>query len=92
MVKISEIFSTSFQTSVLQDPTVTYIKKMFFFYILVLALEMAVLELFWWKHSQGPLGVKWSALGGSNLSKSFTKYFKGAFEGSIPFVHNVSIT
>jgi len=31
---------------------------MIFFKILVLVLEMAVLERFWWKHSQKPLGVK----------------------------------
>jgi len=57
-MEISEIFSTSFQTSLLQDPMVTYIKKCFFFKILVLVLKLAVLEHFRWKHSQGTLGVK----------------------------------
>jgi len=33
-------------------------KMSFFFQNLVLVLEMAVLERFWWKHSQSPLGVK----------------------------------
>jgi len=33
--------------------------KNMFFYIFVLVLEMVVFELFWWKHSHGPLGVKW---------------------------------
>jgi len=32
--------------------------KMFFFENLVLVLEVVVLECFWWKHCQKPLGVK----------------------------------
>jgi len=31
MVEISGIFSTTFQNSVLQEPTIAYTKKMFFF-------------------------------------------------------------
>jgi len=58
MVKKSEIFSTSSQTSLLQDPTVTCVQKSFFFQNLVLVLGMAVSECFWWKHSLKPLGVK----------------------------------
>jgi len=46
MVKISEIFSKSSQTSLLQDPTVTCVQKCFF-QNLVFVLEMAVLERFW---------------------------------------------
>jgi len=53
LVEISEIFSTSSQTSLLQDHMVTYAQKCFFFKNLVLVLEMAVLKCFWWKHSQG---------------------------------------
>jgi len=45
-VGISEIFSTSFQTSILQDPTVTFVQKKNF-YDLGLVLEVAVLERFW---------------------------------------------
>jgi len=46
-MEISEIFSTSFQTSVLQDPMVTQIKKMFLILILVPVQEITVLEHFW---------------------------------------------
>jgi len=53
MVENSEIFSTSFQTSVLQDPTITCVKKCFVFQNLVIVLDMAVFECFWIKHSQG---------------------------------------
>jgi len=47
MVEISEFFSTSFQTSVFQDPTVTCIQKCFIFKNLALVLEVALLERFW---------------------------------------------
>jgi len=47
MVEISEIFFTSSQISLLQDPMVTCVQKCFFFKNLVLVLEMAVLERFW---------------------------------------------
>jgi len=57
MVEISEIFSTSSQTSVSQDPIVTCVRKKFIKKFL-LVLGMAVLECFWWKYSQKPLGVK----------------------------------
>jgi len=58
MVEISEFFSTSFQTNILHDPMVTCVQICFFSKHLVLVLEMAVLECFWWKRSQGTLGVK----------------------------------
>jgi len=45
-VKISEIFYTSSQIILLQDPTVTCVQKCFFFKNLILVLEMAVLECF----------------------------------------------
>jgi len=57
-VKNSEILSTPFQTSLLQDPMFTFVQKRFFFKNLVLVLEMAVLERFGGKHSLKPLGVK----------------------------------
>jgi len=44
MVKISEIFSSSSQTSVPQDPTITCNQKCYFF--LKFVLEMAALEHF----------------------------------------------
>jgi len=57
--------------------------KMFFFKNLILALEMAVLERFWWKHSQGTQGVKqefvvigfreWSQVGLVTLMVAFLK-------------------
>jgi len=48
MVEISEIFSTSSQTSVLQDPSmVICVQKRFFIKNLLLVLEMIVLECFW---------------------------------------------
>jgi len=62
MVKISEIFSTSFQTSVLQDPMVACVQN-FFSKNLVLIQEMVVLEHFWWKHSQDTQGVKYTTTG-----------------------------
>jgi len=46
-VEIFENFSTSFQTRALQDPTVIFVQKCFFFKNLVLVIEMAVLERFW---------------------------------------------
>jgi len=57
-MEISEIFSTTSQTSVLQDPMVYICPPIFFFKNLVLVLEIAILEHFWQKHSQGTLGVK----------------------------------
>jgi len=35
-----------------------HVSKIVFFKNLVLVLKMAVLERFWWQHSQGTLGVK----------------------------------
>jgi len=58
-VEISEIFSTYFQTNLLQDPIVTHVQKIFFFLNMVLVLEMTVLEHFWWKHSHNPSRVKY---------------------------------
>jgi len=46
MVENSEIFSTSLKSSILQDPTVTYVQKWFFIKNLLLVLEMAILERF----------------------------------------------
>jgi len=43
--EISEFFSTSFQTSTLQDHMITCVKKKF--ENLVLVLEMVVFERFW---------------------------------------------
>jgi len=45
-VENSEIFSTSLKSSILQDPTVTFVQKCFFLKNLQLVLEMAVLEHF----------------------------------------------
>jgi len=44
--KISEIFTSCSQVSILRDPTVTFVRKKKF-QNFVLALEMAVLEQFW---------------------------------------------
>jgi len=60
MVEISEIFSTSSQTSLLQDATVTCVQTCCFFKNLVLVQEMAVLECFWWEHSEGTYGVNFT--------------------------------
>jgi len=46
IVEMSEIFTTFFQVSILQDPTVAYVKKRNS-KKLVLVLEMAVLERLW---------------------------------------------
>jgi len=46
MVENFEIFSTSSQTSLLQDPKVTCV-QICFFKNLVLVLEMTILEYFW---------------------------------------------
>jgi len=46
MVENSEIFSASLKSSILQDPTVTYVKKCFFIKKLLRVLKMAVLEHF----------------------------------------------
>jgi len=56
-------FWNFYYTFILQDPMVTCVKKDFFFKNLVLVLEMAVLEHFWWKHSHSLLGVN-SMIGG----------------------------
>jgi len=53
--KFLNVFFTSSQTSVLQDPRVTCVKNSFFFKNLVLVLEMAIWECFWWEYSHGPL-------------------------------------
>jgi hypothetical protein len=58
MVKVFEISSTYFHTSVVQDPKVGYTKKINFFSFFLLALELAVLEWFWVKNCHGTLGVK----------------------------------
>jgi len=42
----SEFFSSSLKSSILQDPTVTYVQKCVFIKNLLLVLEMAVLERF----------------------------------------------
>jgi len=47
MVEIFEIFSTSFQTNVLQDPMISVQKYEVFFQNLVLVLEMAISEHCW---------------------------------------------
>jgi len=46
MVKNSEISSASSQTSLLQDPTITCVKKSFFFKNLVLVLRASFLAKF----------------------------------------------
>jgi len=56
--EFSETFTAYFQFITLQDPTLTCVKIYFFSKNLVVVLEMAVLERFWWIHSYGTLGVK----------------------------------
>jgi len=50
------IFSTSSQTNVLQDPTITCVQKCFLLKKIILVLETAILECFWWKHNKKLLG------------------------------------
>jgi len=46
MVEISEIFSTSLKSSILQDPTVTCVQKWVLITNFLFVLEMAILKHF----------------------------------------------
>jgi len=55
-MKILEIFFTSFQTNILQDPKVTYVQICFKKNHSILVLEMADFGMFLQKTCLGPLG------------------------------------